>query len=365
MHLALLISSLKPGGAERTASELANYWVNQGYNVTLITLSSSDEKPFYPLHSHIQLIPLDQTSLEISPLFLRLKRIVQRISCIRKTLKIFKPDRIIAFVDIMNITTLLASQGLKIPVIVSERTHPAYYKLPKLYTWLRWFTYGWAFKVIVQTRSAADYFPKRLQSRIAIIPNAVKNPPQRKLLSANLKPVEKIYSVGRLCPDKGFDVLVQVFSGVISDYPQLELTIYGEGKERKNLETLIAKLNLQEKVHLPGITSTIYDVLTQADLFVFPSRYEGFPNALCEAMSIGLPVIASNCSGTIDVIRDGLDGRLFPVGDSKALEELLVELLNDPIQRLNLSRQALKVTERFCEHMVYKLWDDLIAFEGI
>jgi GalNAc-alpha-(1->4)-GalNAc-alpha-(1->3)-diNAcBac-PP-undecaprenol alpha-1,4-N-acetyl-D-galactosaminyltransferase len=360
MHLALIISSLNPGGAERIISELANVWITKGYKVSLITFSSASAIPFYPLHPNIALVPLDQSPQEIGSLITRLKNIFRRVMCLRQTLKSIKPDVILSFIDVTNITALLASKGLSIPVIVAERTHPGYHSLAKFYKLLRLFTYCWAKKIVMQTQSAANYFPIKLQSHISIIPNAVKISPYQKLLSDTLKPVKKICSIGRLCSHKGFDTLIQAFATVILSYPDLELIIYGEGQERLNLEAMILKFNLSGKVHLPGTTTNVYEAISQADLFVFPSRYEGFPNALCEAMSIGLPVIASNCSGNIDIIRNGFDGYLFPVGDVEGIKTRLLELLENPYQRQKLSQEALRITERFGEQEVFNLWEQLV-----
>ena len=150
-------------------------------------------------------------------------------------------------------------------------------------------------------------------------------------------------------------------SEIASQNERLKLIIYGEGAMRSALESLIQELKLTERVFLPGTVKDIEAALYQADLFVFPSHYEGFPNALCEAMAVGLPVIASNCSGTIDIIRDGVDGRLFPIGDVHQLTVLLKELIEDAAQRVTLSKGALSLPDRFSEASIFKLWDDVLA----
>ena len=118
---------------------------------------------------------------------------------------------------------------------------------------------------------------------------------------------------------------------------------------------------MQGRIHLPGAVKNVYEVLYQADLFVFPSRYEGFPNALCEAMSIGLPTIASNCSGNIDVVQDCINGRLFPIGDVAVLTALLRELIEDKDQRVKLSKEATKISDQFSEIRVLKMWEQVIT----
>ncbi len=101
-------------------------------------------------------------------------------------------------------------------------------------------------------------------------------------------------------------------------------------------------------------------MLINADLFVFPSHYEGFPNALCEAMAAGLPVIVSNCSGNIDVVQDGINGRLFTIDDVGALILLMKELISDPLQCQKLSQNAMTLSDHYSPDKIYQLWDAVI-----
>ena len=360
MRLTLIISSLDSGGAERVLSELANVWVSNRYQISLVTFAAETSIPFYPLNPKIHLIQLNQTHTE--PSFLtRLKNILSRILSLRKMIKKLNPDVILSFVDVTNITTLIATIGLKIPVLVSERTHPAYHQLPKFYQKLRQIFYPAAASIIVQTNSAAAYFNANRFKNIKIIPNAVLRPVQSNAANTSSSVVKNIVSVGRLHFVKGFETLIQIFPQLLNAYPHLTLTIYGEGNERLNLENLIHSLGLQDKVGLPGVTQSIQDALINADLFIFPSRHEGFPNALCEAMAVGLPVIVSNCSGNIDIVRDGIDGRLFPVGDMQRLTQITLELLEDCLQRERLAEHAKEICDRFEPVRVFKLWDQVIA----
>jgi glycosyltransferase involved in cell wall biosynthesis len=224
-----------------------------------------------------------------------------------------------------------------------------------VYKILRFHCYKLAQKVIVQTKSAASFFENH--KNIEIIPNAIKN---NKCLPDPLKPVTNIVSVGRLIKSKGFADLVNAFADVYKLYPEIKLTIYGEGDERSNLENLIESLKLESHVYLPGINTNINKVLELAELFVFPSHYEGFPNALCEAMAAGLPVIASDCSGNVDIVQDGINGRLCPVGDVKKLTELMCGLICNQEQRHVFSKNALNLSEQYNPENVYLMWDKVI-----
>lgn len=244
MHLALIISSLNSGGAERVLSELANYWVSRGHQVTLVTLASPDTKPFYLLNSKIHLIQLNQTQNE-SSFVTRLGNILRRVFCLRTALKNLNPDVVLSFVDVMNLTTLLASFGLRIPVIVSERIDPHFHHIPSLYKKIRPFLYRFAKKIVVQTNSAASYFGENLQGTIQIIPNPVKSPKHDKTFSSTAR---AIITVGRLDQQKDHDTLIHAFSRLYLKYPHLRLTIYGEGAQREHLQNLINSLSMQESV---------------------------------------------------------------------------------------------------------------------
>ncbi len=359
MNILLTIGSLEAGGAERVLCALANYWVKQGHVVSLLTLKSPDAIPFYPLDSSINLIQMNQSHSRKRPWYQFIFNSIQCLFCMRKIFKTIKPDRIVSFMDLMNIATLLANVGLKYPVIVCERTDPHYQPLSRFYLWLRGWLYPKAYKIATQTASAASYFPKKFSKKMVIIPNPVFEPSKHKTFYAS--DPKNIIAIGRLDIFKDHKTLIQAFANLLSHNPHLILTIYGEGVERKNLEQLIQTLHLQNKVKLPGTITHVQEALLEADLFIFPSRYEGFPNALCEAMAVGLPVIASNVTGNVDLVQDKKNGRLFPVGDVQALTNLALELLNDPTQCQVLGTQARRVSEDFKPETIFARWDALIT----
>lgn len=355
MRFALVIASLGPGGAERVISELANRWMSQGHVVALITLDCPQNIPFYSLDPRIQLVQIDQKSQSTTYVG-RFVEIIKRLFVLRQSIKSIRPDAVLSFVDITNLVTLLSCMRLNIPIVVSERIDPHHHPIPRPYKWLRRKLYRLAQRIVVQTRSAADYFDGELQNKITIIPNFV----QRPVVCAEIRPkVQTIVSAGRLERQKDFTTLIQAFDRVIRVESDLRLIIYGEGSERKNLTQLVESLNLSDKVFFPGATQYLAAELVKADIFVFPSLYEGFPNALCEAMALGLPVVASNCSGNTDIVRDGVDGRLFPVGCVDDLTMRLLELIQAENQRVDLAENAKDVVQRFSADTILKLWDQL------
>lgn len=354
MKITLVIPSLSAGGAERVLSNLANYWDSEGHRVTLITLAA--DKPFYHLSEKVILNQLDQVSKNGESFLSRLFKIAKRLISLRKALQKSKPNVIVSFVDVMNITTLISCIGLKTPVIVSERIDPHFQDIPKFYKFLRKYLYPYAKKVVVQTKSAASYF-KDLEN-VEIIPNAVQ---QFNLVARDFtSPIRNIVSVGRLCKQKDFPTLIKAFAEIHKLHPDVKLTIYGEGDERTNLEVLLKLLNLYNCVFLPGVVRDIEKALSNADLFIFPSLYEGFPNALCEALAAGLPVIASNCSGNVDVVQDGVNGLLFPVGDVEKLVFQMKELISYPVQCQRTSQNVMTLFDTYSQDNVYKLWNVVV-----
>jgi len=258
---------------------------------------------------------------------------------------------------------LLAGYKLGIPIIVSERIDPKYHilypiKMQSIFNKLRYKVYHWAHTLVAQTQSTMNFFPESIQSHGVIIPNPVHAPKYDHYKIS--EEIQHIISVGRLCLQKDHTTLIKAFSKLQKKYSGLKLTIYGEGPERKNLEKLISDLNLSYSISLPGTTSDIEQKLFESDMFVFPSLYEGFPNALCEAMAIGLPVIGSDCSGNVDVIKHNENGFIFKQKDVGDLYEQMLKLIENLSLRKQLSTQAKKISIDYSEDKIYAKWDGLL-----
>jgi glycosyltransferase involved in cell wall biosynthesis len=353
----------------------------------------------------------------------QLFRISKRVIALRKLFNQLQPDLIVSFLVGANISVLLANWGGKFPVIVSERIDPAKHVIPNFYKKLRLITYKTAAAIVVQTNSVLNYFvprlPEKLHKNIFVIPNFIKAPnfiktsniinPHIKshnsiqshlkshinlsnsIKSSSAMPTHdsmqardgngsnnppattsvatKIISVGRLDQQKDQQLLIRAFAKLNNQDLQqdangnlLTLTIYGEGELRGELEALIRQLNVQDRVFLPGVVKDVERALVESDLFVFPSKYEGFPNALCEAMSCGLPVIASNCSGNCDLIKSGQNGLLFTPGDVDGLAAAIQQLLNNPAERDKLAAAASRVVDSFSEAKILQQWRDVLQF---
>lgn len=358
MRVFLIINSLSAGGAERVLSDLANCFISQDLEISIINFQTPDHKPFYDLDKKIKIIYLKKSWMKKGSFFIKF---FSRFYCfynLRKILKFEKPDGILSFIDLTNIIVLLCSYGLNIPVIISERIDPNFHKISFFYKWLRLKIYPLAKLLIVQTASAGSYFPKSFKQNIKIIPNFVKK--QKLSIKTINDKAFNLVTVGRLDKQKNHITLIKAFKILSDKYPKLKLDIYGAGIMKDTLLKKIKDLTLDKKITIKDPTPKIINQLCCYDIFVFPSLYEGFPNALCEAMALGLPVVASKCSGNIDVIQDGVNGKLFPVGDFKKLASTLDHLINDYEARSFLSANAKKIVDEFDQEKIYKIWKNIL-----
>lgn len=355
-NITLIISSMRSGGAERVMMKLANTFASAGHNVNLILFTPETEKPFYNIDKNVNVISLNCLSYNKSPI-IYVKNIIYCLYILRKTIKKLSPDVIISFLESVNLATLIATFNLNIPVIISERIDPAYHRISRLYMLGRTKIYPLCNRLVVQTQSVYDFFPKHFSKFINIIPNPVNSP---SLLKNNQSDVlNHFVTVGRLTKQKDQITLLNAFAKFIKINKEAKLTIYGEGEERSALESIIQNLSLQKHVSIPGTISDIQGTLIQYDAFIFPSLYEGFPNALCEAMSIGLPVIASNVTGNKDIIDDGENGLLFTAQDVDALLNCMIRLQEKDLREY-LAKNAKNIADTYSDAKIYKQWYKVI-----
>ena len=214
---------------------------------------------------------------------------------------------------------------------------------------------------MVQTAGASKYFLPKFRQTLTIIPNPVPAASEAQAGSSDYSARRRILGVGRLSVEKGFENLLYAFAQVRTRYPDWSLVIVGEGPQRPVLESLRERLGLSESVSLPGLEPTLWDCSNRVGLFVLCSHFEGFPNALCEAMARGIPVIATDCpSGPREIIDDGENGLLVPPGDVGALADAMIALLSDPIRRARMGDCARGITLRFGLEMVMRMWEDVL-----
>ncbi|HEX3584371.1 MAG TPA: glycosyltransferase family 4 protein [Candidatus Angelobacter sp.] len=362
MKLTLIISSLEQGGAERILSMLASAWVKRGAEVTLVTFDDG-KGAAYSLDPAIILNSLGVPNSAAGSFFRALGCNGQRVCRLRRVVRQSRPDVVISFLDFPNIITLLATRGLGIPVIVSERANPEYDELKQVWKVLRRLLYPLSAALVCQTSAMIAMLQEKIKVQGYAIPNPVVLPASFSTDALGSAKAESrtLIAMGRLVPQKGFDMLLEAFSKVAGKHPEWSLKVLGRGPLKAQLEAQAELLGLKNRVNFAGALPDPFPVLREADLFVFPSRFEGFGNALIEAMACGLPVISFDCpAGPSDIILHGVNGVLVPREDVTAFAAAMDRLMSEPAERARLACRAPEVLQRFSLGRILGMWDEVI-----
>lgn len=356
-RITCVISSLGCGGAERVMVGLAGRLAALGYRVSLLTTEDVPDFFDVPVGVSRRALPAGAVT---SCRWFDLRRQRQRTQTLRTALLRDDPQVVISFVDSMNVAALLALSGSGVPLIAAEHTDPRRHRIGLRWSWLRRWYYPRASRVVLLTADVRDWALRLWPRwRAVAIPNAVESDGGAGGRPEGSGP-RTLLAMGRLGPEKGFDILLEAFARLAPGFPDWQLRIYGEGGERARLEALIDRLGLAGRAHLPGIVRRPGDFLAQADVFAVPSRYEGFSMVLAEAMALGVPAVATACSGPAAIIRDGIDGLLVPPEDPAALAQALARLMLDGDERRCLGARAVEVAERFSPERIVGQWQSLI-----
>jgi glycosyltransferase involved in cell wall biosynthesis len=332
---------------------LCRQWAEAGHEIAIIAFESVSAKPYYELHPSTKVIHLEAGYSPSSKVSGALRSAL-RVTRLRRLLKREAPDLVVSFLTKINVITLLASRGLDVPVIVCERNNPlrqeAHPLWWKLHERLRRGT------LVLQTSASCAALIGHNAGAIRIIPNPIEIGPDRASAHART-----IVAVGRLVPQKGFDILLGAFARIADDHPDWTLTIWGDGPEREKLIQQRDSLGLEARVAFPGVSDRPRGWIASGSVFALASRYEGFPNVLVEAMAAGFPVVSFDCAwGPGEIIEHGQDGLLVPAEDEVSLARALAELVSDPEKRQRLGQTAARNVKRFSTERVFAQWNELI-----
>ncbi|WP_066459074.1 glycosyltransferase [Castellaniella caeni] len=358
MHTLFLVSSMHGGGAERVAATLANAWARRGDRVTLVCCYSGHGTCLQQLEPGVELLWLADRLR--GP---RWWRPLGKILALRALARALRPDRVLSFLTNVNVTTLLATRGLGLPVVVAERTDPAHsVNLEPVLRWARRRLYPWARRVVVQTRQSVPHLRQVAPGvrRLMAIPNPLPDhlPGVREVEPPG--PRYRLAALGRFNPIKQFDRLIEVFATLAERCPAWDLVIWGDGAQRAACQQRVEALGLSGRVLLPGFSADPWADLYTAHAFVLSSRVEGFPNALLEAMALGLPCVANDCpSGPQELTQAGRYAELVPFQDEAALAQALLRVMRQsPDQRVAAGHAAAaSVRARYGLDAVLRAWD--------
>lgn len=373
MNICYFIPSLyNAGGMERMLTIKANYLVTRlKYDVTIVTFFQFDHDIYFELHPKVKIVHFN--------------------------LKLGKPKNLLnAFLLSYKNKKIIGSkisdflQEKKFDIVISMEDGPEFLYLPFIndgsikiteyhFSFYAKKTYLEGLSTINKFRMLLFYLralnAARKYSKIVVLTNADQLEWQRWLYNTTVigNPVtieigespeyttrKKCLAVGRLSKEKGFDRLIEIWSGVYLKNPDWSLDIYGEGNEREHLSQLIKLYGLQDSVSLPGNSKNMAKVYGEADIFLLSSRNEGFALGLSEAMSAGLPAVSFDCKyGPADLIDDEISGFLIKPGDNENFVKKVNYLISNEIKRREIGAAARKKLHNYSLDSVMFKWDTL------
>ena len=365
MRIFFLTSSLESGGAERVATTLCNAWASRGDEVTLVPTFLGGGIPFYEVSENVEIVYLaDVVGVKNKNILSYAKRIF----ALRSLVSDKESDVIISFLPNVNVAAILFSVGLRIPLIICERRDPSSQPCSSIWEFACKLTYRFADMLTVQSESVEatviDVYPGL--RKVRSIPNPL---PESILLHQRKEDNGRkvLLSLGRLSDEKQIEKIINIFSDLSSQHDDWDLHVYGDGPLKLTLENQVNKLQMQDRIILKGRTNNPWDVMAAADVFVMASKFEGFPNALLEAMAVGLPCVVYDCpSGPQEITQGGVDAVLVPLNDEGAMLLALDEIMGDEVSRITLGARAREsVLRRFQLATVIGKWDELFKEVGV
>lgn len=348
------------GGVENMMANIMNDMTIRGHNISLLTYDPLNAESFYKLNEQINWYKIDIGKSNQKADFLTK---LERALCIRKRIKFINPDVIIAFQDgpfrAIRIYSLL--QG--IPVIAAERNSPSRFNFIKagkkqnlIYQFFRL-----AAAITVQFESYRVKYPRYLRHKIVSISNPVKKFNNISRPAKQLQNRFTLLSVGRLEYQKNYMTLLNSFHSLARDFPQWDLKIIGDGQDKQKLQDKIVEYHLEDRVELIGEIKNVCSYYTDSHLFCLPSLWEGFPNALAEAMAHGLPCVGfAKCDGVSDLISNGKTGLLADGHNNEhSLANSLKHLMLNPSLRIKMGKCGISSIAEYDEKAIFDQWEAL------
>lgn len=342
------IGTLCNGGAERVVSILSSQMAKQGMDVEILTYY--DRPISYDIDSGVKISAVETLSGK--------KGKLGNLFWLRTYFK-EHAQVIISFLAPFNIMAIAANWGTKLPILVADRNDPMKVPSNPVLRKVRDFLYRFATGVVVQTEKNKAYFPQKVQKKSRVIYNPV-DLKEYAGIALKMEKEKKIVTAGRLMPQKNQKMLIEAFANVLKTHPDYELVIYGEGPSRGELENCIRELGIEGSVSMPGNVTDLYERIKSAEIFVLSSDYEGMPNALIEAMCLGLPCISTKVSGATDLITDHENGLLTELNNQTALEKAMRELIENKELSKKLAENAVKLNDDLEVSKIMQQWIDFV-----
>lgn len=361
MKILFVIPTLGTGGAERVATILANSFAKDNTVEFFVMEQSTVER--YPIDTRIKIneigIEVKRGNKARAVLNFGVNYIKQRNALIRK-IKTYQPNIMISFLPKADMLAFSVERSNKFRWISSERNDPM--SRSALERWILNHIYTKTDTLVCQTNKVADFYRSKGVRHTIVIKNPLVLKEQEKTeLNINYK---YFISVGRLDKQKNYEMLIQAFSMAKKETNCLEkLLILGDGPDKERLQNIIDGLHMTSNILLVGRKNNVFDYLKNAEAFVMSSNYEGLPNALIEAMAMGLPVISTDFfTGAAAELIDEHNGYLVPVGDTKKMTEAIKQMLNCSCStRERMGKTSNKKVAEMSIEKISREWTELIA----
>lgn len=355
MKIAFIGNSLGPGGAQKMLAYAMSCVYQPNEEIIVILEKNEEIVHKIPVNTKVFVVDLPKRNNGAIAKLLRIRSFSKQV---RKIIKDNKIDVACAFGHYYSLITVIAKKGTNTKVIGSERRNP--YALNRLWKRLSAYAYKRCDALAFQTPGARDFYKDIPISKTVIIPNPYTSNFDSKFMMSSKREKRIVMAAARLEYEKGFDVGIKAFAKVKEKYPDYLLEIYGAGDSDILYGDLIKKYSLERKIIFKGLSRQIIQDIHAASVFVLPSRSEGIPNMLMEAMGAGLPCVAADCrpGGARLLIGDNEYGLIVPVEDDKETANAIMTFLSNNDFSDEMSKKAMQVKERFNPTYIMKLWQD-------
>lgn len=352
MKIMFLVAHLGSGGAERTVSYLTSYFSEHSCDVIVLSV---ENKVFYKLSEKVKYITLEIESHSKS-LFDRFLKISKRYVLTNALIKKHSPDVIVCLIP--DLAKYIVFKG-KSKLITSERANPNFVEQKNIAD-LRKKMFKKSDGIIFQTERASMWFEDSIRSKGVVIHNAVGNELVYEVGEVAERE-KKISAVGRLSAQKDYPTLFKAFKIVLQKHPDYRLEIFGTGPDEQKLRDLTYELGISENVIFMGVHRDAVLQIANSSCYVMSSVFEGMPNALMEAMAIGLPCVSTDCpNGPAELIENEVSGLLVPVGDSDAIATAICRMIEDKTFAADCGKNAKKILDTHSIEIIAKKYLDYI-----
>lgn len=353
--LLFITPCLSFAGAEKILCWLAKKFSEKKYDVHILNLQLLNNSSDFEIKNlnNVKVHILNKTNV-------RGVNNIRRVTGIVNLAKKIHADLLISFTRYPCVLASLSGKLAHIPVIISERGDPYRY-IRGLRNKIEFIIMNTADGCVFQTENAMKCYGLALQKKSIIIPNPVFE--SKVHCQSTDRNETDIVSVGRIeMIQKRYDLMIKGFAEFVKVYPKYRLVIYGKGPDEDKLRKLIDKCKIKEKVILKGLTTDSLEVMSKCGIFIITSDFEGIPNALLEAMSIGMPVISTDCSpgGARLLIKDRENGLLIPTGDYHSVAKALTEFVSDKQLQKKCSANAMRVKNLFAPDTLFNEWEKYV-----